>query len=168
MKRALLILMIAVLLLSFSVMTFAESTDAVAQEGETQEGVQEKKAWQIYIEEKLLPTLMQVASFALSAYLLLSPIIKKIVRSCSMFDGAAGDVNQVSTSAKESAAELEKLRSEVIAMTEKVSGLEESNHELLKMGVRMMALAFSHEPELVKNGTAREIMKVVERHEENG
>lgn len=56
-------------------------------------------------------------------------------------------------------------REKIAELKAEQSAREDKLRGLLETGVRMMSLAFSHESELVKNGTAREIMRVVEENE---
>jgi hypothetical protein len=60
-----------------------------------------------------------------------------------------------------SVSENERLRAEVTAMRTDQAKMR----EMLLAGIKMIGLGFSHEAELVRNGTAREIMEMEERYE---
>ena len=80
------------------------------------------------------------------------------------FDSAAGGIRETASDNKALAAAVEALRAELQSDSEKVVATEERNRELVGVLLRVVALAFSHESELVRNGTAREIMKEVEAY----
>ena len=142
-----------------------------------QEQVQEvppaegRAPWQIYMEDKLLPTLGAVASGACTLYILILPVLKKITAAALKaktaadgFDSAAGGIRETVSDNKVLAAAVEALREELQSDSAKVVATEERNRELVGVLLRVVALAFSHESELVRNGTAREIMKEVEAY----
>ena len=129
---------------------------------------QDRAPWQIYIEDKLLPVLGAVASGACTLYILILPVLKKITAAALRaktaadgFDSAAGGIRETASDNKALAAAVEALRAELQSDSAKVVATEERNRELVGVLLRVVALAFSHESELVRNGTAREIMKEV-------
>ena len=147
----------------------------------------EKPAWQVFVEQEIVPGVIFILSCAGMVYIAISPLMARMRRASDKYSAAADDVNLVSGHAKENTVEVKQLRVEMdvfknelraeisallTADQKKIAELkaEQSAREdklqgLLETGVKMMSLAFSHESELVKNGTAREIMKVVEENE---
>lgn len=132
---------------------------------------EDRQAWQIFMEDKLLPTLGAVASGACTLYILILPVLKKISAAALKakiaadgFDSAAGGIRETASDNKALAAEVAALRAELQSDSAKVVAAEERNRELVGVLLRVVALAFSHESELVRNGTAREIMKEVEAY----
>ena len=147
----------------------------------------ERPAWQAFVEQEIVPGVIFILSCAGMVYIAISPLLARMRRASDKYSAAADDANLISGSAKESTVEVKQLRVEMDAFKnelraeisalltadqEKIAELkaEQSAREdklqaLLETGVKMMSLAFSHESELVKNGTAREIMKVVEENE---
>jgi hypothetical protein len=133
--------------------------------------VEDRAPWQIFVEDKLLPTLGAVASGACTLYILILPVLKKITAAALKakaaadgFDSAAGGIRETASDNKALAAAVEALRAELKSDSAKVVDAEERNRELVGVLLRVVALAFSHESELVRNGTAREIMKEVEAY----
>ena len=136
---------------------------------------------------EIVPGVIFILSCAGMVYIAISPLLARMRRASDKYSAAADDVNLVSGHAKENSVEVKQLRVEMdvfknelraeisallTADQKKIAELkaEQSAREdklqgLLETGVKMMSLAFSHESELVKNGTAREIMKVVEENE---
>lgn len=132
---------------------------------------EDRAPWQIFVEDKLLPTLGAVASGACTLYILILPVLKKITAAALKakaaadgFDSAAGGIRETASDNKALAAAVEALRAELQSDSAKVVDAEERNRELVGVLLRVVALAFSHESELVRNGTAREIMKEVEAY----
>jgi hypothetical protein len=132
---------------------------------------QDRAPWQVFIEDKLLPTICAVASGACTLYILILPVLKKITAAALKaktaadgFDTAAGGIRETASDNKALAAAVEALRAELQSDSAKVVETEERNRELVGVLLRVVALAFSHEAELVRNGTAREIMKEVEAY----
>lgn len=170
MKRICLVLLLVLLLAALAVPVSAEElpaaeTAVTEEQGAPTEQVEDPRpAWQIYLEDKLYPTVAAVLSGASVAYLLVLPILKKILRSCGVIDSTAGGLLSVSKGAEASGAELAAMRATLAEAVERICKIEEANKELIRLGIKMMSLAFSHESELVQNGTAREIMKAVERY----
>jgi hypothetical protein len=158
-------LLVALLLCCFlSVAIAAEESGGaeLVEQGEEQAG---KDAWQVYVEEKLAPTVAAVVSAVGSAYILLLPILRRLIRSGKAFDVASGGVARVSDNTRAYQKELLAIKDDVVALTDTVCADKEETRRILEEILQVVLLAFSHEEELVKNGTARRIMKVVE---ENG
>lgn len=127
--------------------------------------------WQAYLEDRLLPMLGAVVSGAATFYLLFLPVIKKIQtasaaarRSADGFDKAAGGIRNVSDETQTVARTLAGLKETLEEATAAVVASEEKSRETVELLLSVVSLAFSHEEELVKNGTAREIVKVVENY----
>ena len=142
-----------------------------AESAESAEDTEDREPWQIYVEDKLLPTVSAVASGACALYILILPVLKKITAAALKakiaadgFDTAAGGIRENASDNKALAAAVEALRAELQSDSAKVVATEERNRELVGVLLRVVALAFSHEAELVRNGTAREIMKEVEAY----
>ena len=132
---------------------------------------EDRAPWQIYVEDKLLPVLGAVVSGVCTLYILILPVLKKITAAALRakaaadgFDSAAGGIRETASDNKALAAAVEALRAELQSDSAKVVATEERNRELVGVLLRVVALAFSHESELVRNGTAREIMKEVEAY----
>lgn len=140
------------------------ATDAATADGE------EVPEWQAVIEQRVAPLVISAISTVCAWWFANQPTISKInaaadaaTTSAAGFDGAAGGITAVKESSAQSAAEVRALREEVEKfkkdlMNEIVARFDQEQ-KLLVGGVKMMGLAFSHEAELVKNGTAREIME---------
>ena len=144
---------------------------AQAKGAESTEGIEDREPWLVYIEDKLLPSVRAVASGACALYILILPVLKKISVAAAKakiaadgFDSAAGGIRETAFDNKALAAAVEALRAELQGDSAKVVENEERNRELVGVLLRVVALAFSHESELVRNGTAREIMKEVEAY----
>ena len=132
---------------------------------------EDKPRWQRVIEEEVYPLVTAAASSALAYYIITLSGTNKIKAAAAKaelsalgFDGAAVNLAQVTATLDKSTKENEALRGEIAAMRES----RDKDHELLLAGLKMIGLGFSHESELVKNGAAREIMRIeeeAERHE---
>ena len=140
------------------------ATDAV-NEGE------EVPEWQAVIEQRVMPLVISAISTVCAWWFANQPTISKInaaadaaTSSAAGFDGAAGGISAVKESSAQSTAEVKALRDELALFMEESAARYDREHELLLGVMKMMGLAFSHEAELVKNGTAREIMEMEEKY----
>lgn len=125
----------------------------------------DKPEWQIVVEERVAPLVISAISTVCAWYIANLPAISRINAaaaaaslSASGFDGAAGNVASV---AKQAAALVERVE----AMEKKIDARYEEEHKMLLSALKMIALGFSHEAELVKNGAAREILQMEEEYE---
>lgn len=129
---------------------------------------EDKPAWQLAIEERVFPLMTSASVSAVAYYILTLAASKKIKAAAAKaelsalgFDGAAVNLEQVRAALVKSVSENESLRAEVTAMRADQAQMR----EMLLAGIKMIGLGFSHEAELVRNGTAREIMEMEERYE---
>jgi len=168
MKKILFCLMIMLCVALTVLPTGAEAThDAAVQDGGVVKTVEEKAAWQTFVEEKVVPGAIFSISAVGAVYVAISPILAKMRNASEKYSTAAEGVELVSGSAKVSVEEVKRLREEIADLKKELLGKETSDHELLLAGVRMMGMAFSHEEELVRNGAARKIMEMLEASEKN-
>ena len=130
---------------------------------------EERPEWQRVLEENVYPLATSSAVSAIAYYVITLSGAKRVKDaalraelSAAGFDGAASDLAQARAALVKSAEENEQLRDMVTAMRAE----QERMRQMLTDGIRMIGLGFSHEAELVKNGTAREIMEVGEQYEE--
>ena len=132
---------------------------------------EERPEWQRVLEEEIYPLATSSAVSAIAYYVITLSGAKRVKDaalraelSAAGFDGAASELAQARSALVKSAEENRQLRDEVTAMRAE----QERLRQMIADGIHMIGLGFSHEAELVKNGTAREIMEVGERYEEQG
>ncbi|MBE6691097.1 MAG: hypothetical protein E7590_07455 [Ruminococcaceae bacterium] len=166
MKKRMLFLLLAVAVLAAGVaLGVLIATDAA--------GGADKPVWQAVIEQKILPLVTTAVSAIASYYIMNWPSISKINAAAAQaslsaagFDGAAGGIVKVTTAVEGAVEKITALEARIVAMEAADSKRHEQDHALLAAGVKIMALAFSHESELVKNGTASAIVKLAEEEQD--
>lgn len=172
MKRKLFLLLTLMAWVLTLALTAAAEVERIGSVNEDDEAVPH---WQVVLEEKIYPTVAAVASGAATLYVLMLPAITKmraaatkVDASAAGFDQAAGGISTVGSKAGESVDAVKKLRAELTSLKAELLAQEQQHHDMLLTGLRMMGMGFSHEAELVKNGAAREIMRMEEQYEEHG
>lgn len=158
MKRSL-FLIITLLCICFFALTVAAEDAAT---------VQSKPEWQTFAEETVVPYAIFGITCVGTVYIAVSPVLARMRRASDKYSTSADGVNTVSASSKESTAEVKALRQEMAELKKELCDRSEQDHALLLKGVKMMALAFSHESELVKNGTAGAIVRMAEEAQDDG
>ena len=167
MKKKIVFLMLAVLL--FLVSATAISAEEIGPPlPEEMAEADAKPEWQVMVEEKVIPYVIFGITCVGTVYIAVSPVLARMRRASDKYSTSADGVNTVSASSRESTAEVKALRQEMAELKKELCARSEQDHALLKAGVKIMALAFSHESELVKNGTAGAIMKLAGEEEQNG
>ena len=162
------VLMAVLLMLTFAVLPiFAEEAEAPPLPEEMAEA-DAKPEWQVLVEEKVIPYAIFGFTCIGTVYIAISPVLARMRRASDKYSTSADGVNTVSASSKESTAEVKALRQEIAELKKELCDRSEQDHALLQAGVKIMALAFSHESELVKNGTASAIMKLAGEEAEDG
>lgn len=118
-------------------------------------------AWQEYLETKLIPNAVIVISAIGSLYVASLPVINKVRASLDKFDKATTDINETVQTGKrtddalyEQDAKIAELKAEM----DHIKNTADETKEMLRIGL-------CNTKELVANGYAAEIAKVVHQHE---
>ncbi len=164
MKRLVICVLILAVLLCAAWVTIGaedivESADNEAVDTSPEEA--DKPAWQIFVEEKLAPTVASVLTSALAVYIMAYPVLSGVKKAGELFGGAAGDAKRVSESG-------ERIKEYVDALGERIASSEESQkrtQECLGAVLKAFALACTASEEFVKSGAARALMEAVESYE---
>lgn len=121
----------------------------------------EKPEWQVVVEQRVAPLVISAISTVLAWWVANRPAIAAMHAAAAQaslsatgFDGAAGGIASVRAAAEANAAEVQAARAEIAELK-----------GMLLTALKMIGLGFSHEEELVKNGAAREIMRMEEPYE---
>lgn len=119
-------------------------------------------AWQEYLETKLIPNAVIVISAIGSLCVAAIPIISKVRAALDKFDKATNDINETVQTGRrtddalyEQDAKIAELKAEM----EHIRFTADETKEMLRIGL-------CNTKELVVNGYAAEIAKVVHQHEE--
>jgi hypothetical protein len=158
MRRSL-FLIITLLCICFFALTVA-AEDAATEQG--------KPEWQTFVEETVVPYAIFGITCVGTVYLAVSPVLARMRRASDKYSTSADGVNTVSESSKKNTEEVKALKKEIAALREEMVQRATADHALLVKGVKMMALAFSHDSELVKNGTAGVIVSMAEEEQDVG
>ena len=157
MKRLVICVLSLLLVLVLALSVAASDVEGVPED----EQESARPAWQVYVEDKLAPTVASVLASVLSVYIMALPVLSGVRRASDLFGGAAADAKSVSASGEDIKRAVGTLIAQYTAMSEE----QAHTKELLKKVLSAVAIACSASGELVKNGMARELMKAVEEYE---
>lgn len=174
MKRLLICFLGAVLLVaSLVILVGAQALDEPAVQGDTRE------AWQIYMEDKLWPTVASIGTSVFGIYLMVSPVLSRMNKSSGTLGGAAKEFAAAIAELKKSnernstqeeriatlEAERERWKEQFEAERERQEkALRETEARFAQL-CRVFAIGWGADEQMVKSGAAREMMKVVEAYE---
>ncbi len=161
MKR-LLICFFGVMLLVASLAIFvgAQSADELPVEDTRAE-------WQVYMEDKLWPTVASIGTSIFGIYLMVSPVLSRMNKSTGTLGGAADDFKSALKELKdanEARAKQEERMALLEAQNEAYRQAAEAAEKRFGSLCRIFAIAFGSNEEMVKSGAAREMMEVVEQY----
>lgn len=181
MKKVITILMILVLCLALVCVASAEEMEKSGQpsvvSGQEKEEVEkEKDELRVYIEEKIVPILMGVATSIIALLSTLKGVfnaLKGLKESKDTFDKEQASIKENS---KRELAEIKSKYEEIKATVECVPLINEEIKELRKQAIvlsqeiaglsKITSLGFSKESELVREGKSREIVRLATKNEE--
>ena len=122
--------------------------------------------WVEYVEQEIIPYVVLAVSAVMAAYLSLVPLINIVKKVIDRFTGAAKHIEETTGASLRSTKQVSELDREMRERLDKhekrlerMEAMERENYEMIKAG-------FCHIPELVKNGTARAIVKRSEEAKE--
>ena len=138
-------------------------------------------AWQVYLEEELIPNAVLAISTVGGLCAAAIPIINRVVATLGKFDRATADIKETTENDRALAASVEEYKAELTASVEEykseligaIEDMQKMRDEisetvtpletrLANIG-KMLHIAFCNSDELVKKGYAREIAKLDER-----
>lgn len=134
-----------------STVAYAAETDTVEETQTVEEAPTEETspAWQIYLEEKIVPGVIFAITAIGTIYIAIAPILSKVKKASGKFESATADVNTATNNTIENA--------------KKVASLEERLDKIEKATTnteQITRLGFCNLDELVTKGYANEISKV--------
>ena len=140
---------------------------AYIQNGGTVEGALD------YIEVTVIPALVNAGVFVSMAYIASKPIINNVVKIVNAFKEAKDDVNAVSTNSTATNEKVDKLATriderEALLLEDNKrmrEELEKTRREFTSVKAAIK-IAFTNTAELVRNGYAKQIVKVMEEEDE--
>ena len=161
MKRLLICFLGAMLLVaSLAILIGAQSADEIPVEDTRAE-------WQIYVEDKLWPTVASIGTSIFGIYLMVSPVLSRMNKSSGTLGGAAKQFAEALAELKKSNEENaeQKARIEFLegALELQERALREAERRFGKL-CRVFAIGWGADEQMVKSGAAREMMKVVEEY----
>lgn len=130
-------------------------------------------AWQAYVEEKLVPNVVFIASTLFGLYVLCAPYLNKAKAAMADFKAATEGVCATAQKDESLAEEMRAIFSDNTALYEGLCKMRESLEEdrakmkedVAKLNT-VMQIAFCNTKELVEKGFAAEIAKVLEGEKE--
>lgn len=112
--------------------------------------------WVTYIQNDIIPAATLAVSTGAAIWLLVSPMIKKIVSAAGLFDTATKGVTSTADMGKESLGRL----AEYTKILEETKASMEKMNASLKDVEKICRIGFTNTDELVRKGYASEIAKV--------
>lgn len=151
---SLIIVVLALLLISLMAVCYASEAEEKNSDGTEQIKEETKSAWEVYVDEKLVPNIVLVLTAIGSIFIAISPILSKIRKASDKFKNATDDVNAVTSESGEN-------KKKVANLSLRLDNIEKSvlNTE------QMTRLGFCNLDEIVIKGYASEIAKVGKNEE---
>lgn len=117
--------------------------------------------FQGYLKERIIPLAVAVISAIGTIYVGISPVLNKVKNASSRFESATANVNSAAGDVKENKRYVERieaeLKNDVKEMKEEYERIEGKLGEI----EHVMLLAFTNSRELVSNGSANRIAKII-------
>ena len=163
MKRLLICFLGAVLLVaSLVIFVGAQSVDEVPAPEDT------RAAWQVYMEDKLWPTVASIGTSICGIYVMVSPVLSRMNKSSGTLGGAAKEFEAALAELKNANAGNAEMEARIAFLEGALELQEKALHaaeERFGKLCRVFALGWGADEQMVKSGAAREMMKVVEEYE---
>ena len=123
-------------------------------------------SWMEYIEAEILPKIILAISSLITAYTMFIPLVNRVKGELSKFQSATDYIDSTTKASLNSSKQVSDLKAEMEARLDtyekslnEMKAITEKTASILRMGLCNI-------PELVKNGTAREIAKIGEGEKE--
>lgn len=155
------------IVLSICLITNVHTIDSVIKlhtissevESEVEQEIQEdntSKEWTEWVQDNLIPNLIDILSILSILYVTLAPLIVKIKKSSNRFDKATKDICDSSRNSEQSLSKVAKVNQRLDNMEQKLANIEQ-----------MVRIGFVNNNELVSKGFANEIAQIgVEKNEQ--
>lgn len=151
------LIMVFLILLS---LTFFSACSAIP--GEETEVIEETTASK-YFDETIMPLVINYGATVLGVATALIAILSKLNKSRKGFEGAAASIEALNFYTKRESEKIKAREQEIVSLQDEIGEIKKSQEKLLEI----CKIAFTNDKNLVVNGYAKDIAKVVKDETKN-
>lgn len=122
--------------------------------------------WMEYIEAEILPKIILAISSLITAYTMFIPLVNRVKGELSKFQSATDYIDSTTKASLNSSKQVAELNTEMRDTMAQFNKRLSVMEDLSRRNADILVKGLSGIPELVKNGTAREIVKLGEGEKE--